>query len=282
MTRQEGINRPGDPLPGNDEYVHGYSQKEALRLSDQASTLAGLLHHDTAFPAGSRVLEVGCGTGCQTCILTGHSPGAIVVSVDISPESLDAARTRMDELGRPDHPFVRADLFSLPFAEGIFDHVFLCFVLEHLKDPARALVALRNCLRPGGTITVIEGNHGSCYFHPSTPDAEHAWKCLVDTQAGIGGNSLVGRELYPLLVAAGFRDVHVSPRMVYSDHSTPSLQEGFVRKTIIPMVEGIRERAIREERIPPAVFDQGIADLHATASPGGTFCYTFFKGTATR
>jgi hypothetical protein len=44
-------------------YVHGYAPREAQRLLDQAGTLADLLHHDTAYPAGSRVLEAGCGVG---------------------------------------------------------------------------------------------------------------------------------------------------------------------------------------------------------------------------
>ena len=43
------------------EYVHGYSGRESERLSDQARTLAGLLHHDISYPAGARVLEAGCG-----------------------------------------------------------------------------------------------------------------------------------------------------------------------------------------------------------------------------
>ena len=40
-------------------YVHGYSRREADRLSDQAGTLEELLHHDTVFPDGSRILEAG-------------------------------------------------------------------------------------------------------------------------------------------------------------------------------------------------------------------------------
>ena len=48
---------------GNGDYVHGYSGREERRLLDQAGSLVELLHHDTAFPAGSEVLEAGCGVG---------------------------------------------------------------------------------------------------------------------------------------------------------------------------------------------------------------------------
>ena len=37
-------------------YVHGYQEREQQRLHDQAGALARLLHADTHFPAGSRVL----------------------------------------------------------------------------------------------------------------------------------------------------------------------------------------------------------------------------------
>jgi hypothetical protein len=53
----------------NDTYVHGYDQKENIRLQDQASTLVDLLHSDTLFPAGIKVLEAGCKTSSG---LSGH------------------------------------------------------------------------------------------------------------------------------------------------------------------------------------------------------------------
>ena len=50
-------------------YVHGYSAEEAMRLRDQATTLARLLYEDLQYPKGTTVLEAGCGTGCQTVFL---------------------------------------------------------------------------------------------------------------------------------------------------------------------------------------------------------------------
>jgi hypothetical protein len=88
--------------------------------------------------------------------------------------------------------------------------------------------------------------------------------------------------VYPLLRDAGFRDVQVSPRMVYVDQSRPVLVEGFIRRTIIAMVEGVRQASLDQGLIGQATWEQGIADLHRTAQPGGTFCYTFFKGLGIR
>jgi SAM-dependent methyltransferase len=262
------------------EYVHGYSGVEASRLCDQARALQDLLHHDTAYPDGSLVLEAGCGVGAQTVTLLRNSPGARFVCVDISQQSLDEACRRAKEEGLGGASFQKADIFNLPFEQGSFDHVFVCFVLEHLPDPMKALEALKAMLKKGGSITVIEGDHGSAYFHPDSEAARRDVECLVRLQGRSGGNALIGRELYPLLQRAGFRDVHVSPRMVYVDSSRPELVEFFTRRTFTAMVAGVREEAISSGMISEGDFDKGIGDLDRTAEDDGTFCYTFFKAIA--
>jgi SAM-dependent methyltransferase len=253
-------------------YVHGYHERESERLNDQAGALVDLLHHDTAYPAGSRVLEAGCGTGAQTVTLVANSPGAQITSVDVSAESLAQAKERA-----PSVEFHQADIFELPFEDDSFDHVFVCFVLEHLERPVTALKRLQRVLKPGGTLTVIEGDHGSTYFHPDSAAAHEAIKCLFALQPG---DANLGRLLYPLLVDAGLEQVSVSPRMVYVDANRPDLVDGFVRRTFTAMVEAIREPAVENGLISAERFDEGIADLYRTAEPDGTFCYTFFKATA--
>src|SRR5690242_20368087 len=99
-----------------DVYVHGYSAHEARRLGDQADSLATLLHADTAYPAGSHVLGLGCGVGAQTVHLVANSPEAQFVAVDVSAESLAAARARVtSEFPEARVVWQLADLFDLPF-----------------------------------------------------------------------------------------------------------------------------------------------------------------------
>ncbi|HUX27358.1 MAG TPA: methyltransferase domain-containing protein, partial [Terracidiphilus sp.] len=217
-------------------YVHGYDPRENLRLQDQAATLAELLHWDTTYPEGSSVLEAGCGVGAQTVTLASNSPGALITSIDVSEASLCEAGKAVHAAGIGNVTLRQADIFHLPFLPESFDHVFLCFVLEHLARPAEALRALKRILKPGGTITVIEGDHGSAYFHPDSEHARRAIRCQVELQARAGGNALIGRALYPLLREAGFGQVHVSPRMVYADSSKPALVEGFTKNTFTAMI----------------------------------------------
>jgi SAM-dependent methyltransferase len=263
-------------------YVHGYTSRECDRLTDQANTLSELLHHDTLFAPGSRVLECGCGTGAQTVFLASRNPKARIVSVDVSAASLQQARRRVEAAGYHNVEFLEADIFALPFAEAHFDHVFLCFILEHLGDPVAALNAVKRVLRPDGTINAIEGDHGSWYCYPQTPESMRAVQCLVEIQARLGGDGLIGRRLYPLLATAGFRDVQVSPRMVYVDQSRPELVESFSKNTFIAMVEGVHDQAISLGLIDQQTWEKAIADLYRATESDGTFCYTFFKATGKR
>lgn len=263
-------------------YVHGYSDRERARLLDQAATLSDLLHHDTRYAPGASVLEAGCGVGAQTVTLARNSPGARFTSVDVSPRSLEVARARLRDASLGNVTLQQADLFDLPFPEESFDHVFVCFVLEHLSRPAEALANLRTRLKPGGTLTVIEGDHGSTFFHPDDADARRAVECLVTLQARAGGNSLIGRQLFPLVSGAGLRDVRVSPRMVYVDASRPDWVEGFTRNTFTAMVEGVREQALGAGLVEPEAWARGIAGLERAAEPDGVFCYTFFKAVGVR
>jgi len=259
------------------DYVHGYSAREQERLADQAATLASLLHSDTRYAPGALVLEPGCGVGAQTVTLAANSPDTSFVSVDISDDSLAVAQSRVQSARVTNVEFRREDIFRLSFPDDSFDHLFVCFVLEHLVRPEGALAELRRVLKPGGSVTVIEGDHGSAFFHPDSDAARKAIQCLIDLQRQAGGDPLIGRRLYPLLIDNGFREVTVSPRMVYADASRPQMVDGFTRKTFTAMVEGVGKQAIESHQAEPAVWAKGIQDLYRTAERDGTFCYTFFK-----
>ncbi len=258
-------------------YVHGYDPVEGRRLQDQARTLQALLHHDTAYSAGSRVLEAGCGVGAQTIPLIQASPEANITCLDIAAESLLAAEARVAIAGLPRPTFQQGDIRALPFDDAVFDHAFICFVLEHLPDPDAALTELCRVVRPGGTLTVIDGDHGSTLFHPDDPNARRAIQCQVELQRQAGGDAHIGRRLYPLLTSAGLHSVQVSPRLVYVDASRPAFVQGFIRDTFTAMVAGVRDEAVRSGLIDAASFDAGIRALLRTTEPDGVFCYTFFK-----
>jgi 2-polyprenyl-3-methyl-5-hydroxy-6-metoxy-1,4-benzoquinol methylase len=265
----------------NSSYVHGYSPREAERLEDQSGILENLLHRDTRYPAGSHVLEAGCGIGAQTRILARNSPDAQFTSIDISQESLEQARIRIQTEKIANVTLKKENILSLSFPDSLFDHIFVCFVLEHLSKPMTALSELKRVLKPGGTITVIEGDHGSCFWHPETAESLQVWLALIIAQQQLGHDPLIGRRLYPLLCQAGFRVKEIGPRYVYADASKPALLDGMVNKIIVPMVASSQEQIVRFKVIDDNIWQKGIQDLKASGNPpNGTFFYSWFKALA--
>lgn len=263
-------------------YVHGYSGREALRLNDQAETLDEIIHNDSVFSSGSLVLEAGCGVGAQTKIVAPKNPDSSFICIDLSEKSVQEAKKMAEQLNIKNAQFRQADILNLPYNECTFDAVFVCFVLEHLPDPSGALQELRRVLKNDGKIMIIEGDHGSTFFHPHSSAAQKAIECQVLLQKENGGNANIGRQLFPLLQLNDFKNISVTPRFVYADASKPEMVDGFIKNTFTAMIEGVQEIAVKRNLTTKEYFQQGIRDLYRTAENDGVFCYTFFKAFATK
>ena len=262
-------------------YVHGYSARESERLQDQSNILEELLHSDTTFENGSVVLEAGCGIGAQTQILAKRSPGARFTSVDISEESLSEAQQLIKEEKLSNVTFQKEDILAMSFSDDTFDHIFICFVLEHLELPLVALKELKRVLKPNGSITVIEGDHGSCFWFPETLESKDIWSSLVKAQQDLGHDPIIGRKLYPLLEQSGYQVKNVLPKWIYADSSNPELLDGVVNRIIVPMVESAKEQVLRDGILQKDIWDKGLKDLSEVGvNSRGTFFYTWFKGIA--
>ena len=107
-------------------------------------------------PAGSDVVDIGCGTG-----------GVWRAAVDSYPESLsltllDSAEAMLDEAVKTVTSAghyravcgVLANAMQLPFEGGRFDALCAMHMLYHLPDPAQAVGEMRRVLRPGGCIAI--------------------------------------------------------------------------------------------------------------------------------
>jgi ubiquinone/menaquinone biosynthesis C-methylase UbiE len=107
---------------------------------------------------GKRVLEIGVGMGAD--YLEWLKNGAIATGIDLSPKSIEKARTRCESAGHK--PDLRvADAEQLPFPEGSFDVVYSYGVLHHSPDTARCIREARRVLKPGGEARIM------LYQHPS-------------------------------------------------------------------------------------------------------------------
>jgi 2-polyprenyl-3-methyl-5-hydroxy-6-metoxy-1,4-benzoquinol methylase len=106
---------------------------------------------------GKRVLDVGCGDGANTVLLA-KLGAAMVVGIDISPGSIEVARTRARINGVSDRvEFVCAPLETAPLNSGAFDVIWGDAILHHLiADLDGVLKKLMDCARPGALLLFSE------------------------------------------------------------------------------------------------------------------------------
>lgn len=103
-----------------------------------------------------RLLDLGAGTGWMSyrLALRGHHPVAVDLLAD-PEDGLGAARHYFTRLGKP---FARAEaeFDQLPFPSGGFDAALFNASLHYSSDYTRTLAEAKRCLRPGGSIVILD------------------------------------------------------------------------------------------------------------------------------
>jgi ubiquinone/menaquinone biosynthesis C-methylase UbiE len=111
--------------------------------------LAPLLVEFSRLADGTRVLDVGCGTGALAAAVLAAHPRCRVVGIDPSPEYVAYAKTHCSQ----NCEFEIGDAQKLRFPDAGFDASVSLLVFNFIPDPAKALDELRRVTRPGGPIT---------------------------------------------------------------------------------------------------------------------------------
>jgi len=99
----------------------------------------------TATRSGTRLLDIGCGSGLLMSLAAGR--GAAVAGVDVSPGLLAVAADRL-----PEADLWLADMQELPFADAAFDAVTAVNAVQFAADPLAALAEAARVCRPGGLV----------------------------------------------------------------------------------------------------------------------------------
>lgn len=178
-----------------------YHQRVAARFAAAAQTydahsivqrhaargLAGMIA-TAGLPPRARVLEIGCGTGHLTHLLTLHLPGARILATDIAPAMVAACRTR-----RPALEYAVMD-GTRPTVAGPFDLICANLAAQWFVDLPAALARLAALLAPGGmlafsllgaeTFCEWRSAHARCGLVPGTPDFPTPAQCRAAFPAG--------------------------------------------------------------------------------------------------
>jgi SAM-dependent methyltransferase len=150
--------------PEFDRYAESYQRMHAenIRISGEAPDYFARYkaEHAGRLAAGrlpvNRVLDFGCGIGNATSFLQQCFSGCEVTGTDVSPASLEIAKSRTG----PDARFVAVEGDALPFGDRHFGLVFVSCVFHHLEAERHgaALHEIRRVLAPDGVLAIYEHN----------------------------------------------------------------------------------------------------------------------------
>ncbi len=195
--------------------VHEFYGNELAKRTASQDT-AFLLPH---LRAGMRVLDAGCGPGSITLGLAAAVTPGMVVGIDVEPSQVEKARALAVQRSVTNVRFEVANVYDLPFPDGSFDAALANTVLQHLREPVRALKELRRVLRPGGIAGVRDA--GGSLFAPETPLLQQWFSVQERVQQHNGLNFFIGRHHRRLMLEAGFARAEARA----SSHSEGSQEE---------------------------------------------------------
>ncbi|MFO7707650.1 MAG: class I SAM-dependent methyltransferase [Desulfobacterales bacterium] len=159
---------------------------------------------------GMRVGDFGCGPGKTSFTLNRLvQPGGEVLGIDISPARISYARERYSA---PGIEYVCADIRKPLALYGMFDFIWVRFVLEHCRSSSAEIVAnIAKALKPGGILCLADLDHNCLSHYGLSPRLEQALHgIMARLERGADFDPYAGRRLYAYLYDLGLTDIKVT------------------------------------------------------------------------
>jgi SAM-dependent methyltransferase len=256
-------------------YIHGTAPLEQERLASLNRLTNAAFVTFLEVPAGARVLEVGSGLGLLAVAVAEAAPEVRVVGLEQSRAQLAAAAAN------PSVRYVRGDAHQLNFADERFDLVYARYLLEHVPAPELVLSEMRRVVRVGGRVAACENDVGLMRVDPPCATFEHVWKAFQTYQAGLGGDSLIGRRLHRLFRMAGFEHVVLSVQPEVHWHGSPGFEPWVAN--IIGNIESAREGLVRAGLCDETTIGAAVTELTALiGNRNASSCFMWNRAVATR
>jgi ubiquinone/menaquinone biosynthesis C-methylase UbiE len=279
MSPRSGSRASGEPAG----YLHGFSQKERDRLRRQARVLEPSVHERLPFHRRRKLLEVGSGVGAQTEILLRRFPDLHVTCVERNTAQLAEARKALSRLpwAKGRYTLAHEDAARLSFEREQFDSAFLCWILEHVKNPALILTEVRRVLAPGAVIVVNEVLNATFFIDPYSPRTLQYWMAFNDRQLELGGDPFVGAKLGNLLQGVGFRDIQTEVKTFHLDNRAPGERADFLAYWTDLLLSGAPE-LLAAKRVSSEIVKGMKQELDRVGhDPNSVFFYSFIQARAT-
>ncbi len=263
-------------------YLHGFSETEQSRLRTQAEFAEYSIFQNINFSGVKNLLEVGSGVGAQTEILLRRFPKIHVTGVDLNPKQIDAAKKFM--AGQPGaqgrYEFHQMSADNLKFEASSFEGAYLCWILEHVPNPAQVLSEVRRVLRPGSEIVITEVMNSSFFLDPYSPCVWKYWMAFNDYQYDHAGDPFIGAKLGNLLTQVGFHQVKTEVKTWHFDNRVPDKRKQAIHYWT-DLLLSAADSLIQEKYVDEETVTKAKEELDRVANdPNAVFMYSFMQASA--
>ncbi|GAA4461497.1 methyltransferase domain-containing protein [Nibrella saemangeumensis] len=170
---------------------------------------------------GLSVLDVGCGSGAITRgIAEKTGPTGRVLGIDLSESLLAQALQNAADI--PQLRFQQADIYSFDTDER-FDLITCTRTLQWLAHPQEALARMKQLLKPGGHLAVLDYNHEKIQWTPEPPEAmQKFYAAFLTWRSDAGFDNAIADHLAGLMRNIGLANIHIDPQFETTHKEDPA------------------------------------------------------------
>ena len=206
LSEQEKMRRQFDSGPYPRIPINGFPKDDYERFFQNSLVTPYYLHyHQVTSTQDKLILDAGCGSGYKALVLAMANPGAKVIGVDLSEQSVALARQRFAFHQLTSGEFHQLSLLDIAELGLEFDYINCDETLYLLGDPVAGLEALKAVLKPQG---IIRANLHSKYQRAQMFRAQELFKFmgLMDATPGAVEAEVVSETMTQLKTTVRLRD----------------------------------------------------------------------------
>lgn len=191
------------------------SEFELKRLKLQARAMEDLevtILRDCGLLRDDTVVELGCGPGYITSLLSDQAPSGMIYAIDRDYQLISQLQKTPDIKSRQNVFAIQAVADCLPFKDKSIDFIYVRFLLQHLINRDEVLNEVYRILPKGGRLCIVDSDDGLILYHPARPQIESILQSAQRAQTSIGGDRFIGRKLQVMLHDHSFS--HVETRVI--------------------------------------------------------------------
>jgi ubiquinone/menaquinone biosynthesis C-methylase UbiE/acyl carrier protein len=167
---------------------------------------------------GMKIIECGSGPGFLISKIVEELPLCSATALEIDSFLVEQLNNNSSINGKKLFEVKHASIYETGLPDNYFDFAIARLVVEHLKEPEKAIAEVRRILKPGGKMVLVSNDFAyHLLTYPSIPELDEMYDAYIKSRFSEGGNPLIGRQLPVLLKRGEFVDINIEIICVHSD-----------------------------------------------------------------